>query len=235
MISVSQLKHTLKHHQHPIVKKFVACLRYLIQINLPAPSWFFKPILLLHLSISSSIKAFIIRCYWTPLAKQVFVKPPKQLHYDYFGLPFIAGSVAITIGENCHLLKVDFMGRSASAQLPEIHIGDRVVIAYNVSILSGSNIIIEDDVMIAGAVRLNGYAGHPLNAQARLAKHADTDEQSKAIHLKKNVWLATGVTVSNGVTIGENTVVAAGSIVTKDLPANVLAAGVPAKVIRELP
>jgi len=54
------------------------------------------------------------------------------------------------------------------------------------------------------------------------------------VEIGDNVWLGINVTVTKGVTIGENTLVAAGSIVTKSLPANVVAAGIPAKVIREL-
>ena len=56
----------------------------------------------------------------------------------------------------------------------------------------------------------------------------------KPIHIGNNVWLATGVTVCAGVTIGDNTVIGAGSVVTKDIPANVLACGVPCEVVREI-
>ncbi|GAB6095181.1 DapH/DapD/GlmU-related protein [Desulfatiferula olefinivorans] len=54
------------------------------------------------------------------------------------------------------------------------------------------------------------------------------------VHIKKNVWLGAGVTVLKGVTIGENTVVGSGSVVTRSLPSDVLAAGSPARVIRPL-
>ena len=62
----------------------------------------------------------------------------------------------------------------------------------------------------------------------------DTEDQIGDIVLEDDVWLGTGATVSAGVTIGKGTIVAAGSVVTKDLPPGVLAAGVPAKVIRKL-
>lgn len=54
------------------------------------------------------------------------------------------------------------------------------------------------------------------------------------IHLGKNVWIGANVTVLPGVTIGEGVIIAAGAVVTKDVPANMIAAGVPAKVIREV-
>ena len=56
----------------------------------------------------------------------------------------------------------------------------------------------------------------------------------RAVHIGDNVWLGINVTVLKGVTIGENTVIGAGSIVTKDIPANVVAAGNPCKVIKHL-
>ena len=54
------------------------------------------------------------------------------------------------------------------------------------------------------------------------------------IHIGKNVWLGANVTVLPGVTIGDGAIIAAGAVVTKDVPANMVAAGVPAKVIREV-
>jgi acetyltransferase-like isoleucine patch superfamily enzyme len=68
----------------------------------------------------------------------------------------------------------------------------------------------------------------------RAAGLPDTPDQTGDIVLERDVWLATGVTVLAGVRIGAATVVAAGSVVTRDLPPGVLAAGVPARVIRSL-
>ena len=59
-------------------------------------------------------------------------------------------------------------------------------------------------------------------------------EYSKPITIEDNCWIASNVTICGGVTIGKNSVVAAGAVVTKDMPANSIIAGVPAKVIREI-
>ena len=58
--------------------------------------------------------------------------------------------------------------------------------------------------------------------------------EAKPIVIERNVWIATGVTIVGGVTVGENSVVAAGAVVTKDVPPNSFVAGVPAKVVRSL-
>ena len=81
---------------------------------------------------------------------------------------------------------------------------------------------------------LAGFPGHPTDATDRALGFADTADQIGPIVLERDVWLATGVTVLANVTIGQGTIVAAGSVVTRDLPPFVLAGGIPAKVIRRL-
>jgi maltose O-acetyltransferase len=71
---------------------------------------------------------------------------------------------------------------------------------------------------------------HPIEAEARRAKL----EAARPITVGNNVWLGGGVIILPGVSIGENTVVGAGAVVAKDLPANVVAVGNPARVIRQL-
>ena len=90
-------------------------------------------------------------------------------------------------------------------------------------------ITIGEDVLIGPNVQLL-TATHPLDAAKRRAKW----QTGLPITIGDNVWLAGGVIVLPGVTIGENTVVGAGAVVTKDLPADVLAVGNPARVVRSL-
>ncbi|MFB9080681.1 DapH/DapD/GlmU-related protein [Flavobacterium procerum] len=55
-----------------------------------------------------------------------------------------------------------------------------------------------------------------------------------AVHIKKNAWIGTAATILSGVTIGENSIVAAGAVVTKDVPDNTIVGGIPAKVIKNI-
>ena len=73
-------------------------------------------------------------------------------------------------------------------------------------------------------------AGHPILPELREKGYQDNME----VHIGKNCWLGAGVVVLPGVTIGDNVVVGAGSVVTKDLPSNVVAVGNPCKVLREV-
>ena len=108
-------------------------------------------------------------------------------------------------------------------------IGARTFANWNLTSLDVARVTIGDDVQIGPNVQLL-TATHPLDPDQR----RDKWEAAEPITLENNVWLGGGVVVCPGVTIGENTVVGAGAVVTKDLPANVVAVGSPARVIKEL-
>jgi maltose O-acetyltransferase len=112
----------------------------------------------------------------------------------------------------------------------QIRIGPRSFANFNLVALDVTWITIGADVQIGPNVQLL-TAAHPLAAEPRRAKL----ELGRPIHIGDNVWLGGGVIVCPGVTIGENTVVGAGAVVTRDLPANVVAVGNPARALRALP
>ena len=110
-----------------------------------------------------------------------------------------------------------------------ICIGARTFVNFGLVALDVAPIVIGDDVQIGPNVQLLTPT-HPLEAEARRAKW----EAAEPITIESNVWLGGGVIVLPGVTIGQNTVVGAGAVVTRDLPSDVVAVGVPARVIRRL-
>jgi maltose O-acetyltransferase len=111
----------------------------------------------------------------------------------------------------------------------QIHIGARTFINYGAVLLDVATIILGEDVQVGPNVQILTPT-HPLEPEPRLAKW----EAARPITIGNNVWLGGGVIICPGVTIGKNTVVGAGAVVTKDLPANVVAVGNPARVIRQL-
>jgi maltose O-acetyltransferase len=110
-----------------------------------------------------------------------------------------------------------------------ITIGARTFVNFNCTMLDGAAITIGDEVLIASGVQLI-TATHPIDPEPR----RDAWERALPITIADGVWLGAGAIVLPGVTIGENTVVGAGALVTKDLPAGVVAYGNPARVVREI-
>lgn len=128
-------------------------------------------------------------------------------------------------------------------------IGKNVWIEPDFKCEFGKNITIEDDVYInfgciildcaevtIGSHTLFGpnIGLYPVNHSTDVQERINGGCYGKPIHIGKNVWLAGDVKVLAGVTIGDNTIIGTGSIVTKDIPSNVIAVGNPCKVIREI-
>lgn len=110
----------------------------------------------------------------------------------------------------------------------EVTIGRNVFINQNCTFYDLGGLDIADDVMIGPNVSII-TSGHPIEPSRRRAFVV-----AKPIVIERNVWIAAGATILGGVTVGENSVVAAGSVVTKDVPPNTLVAGNPARVLRSI-
>lgn len=110
-----------------------------------------------------------------------------------------------------------------------VHLGKWVYVNFNGTFVDDGNIYVGDYTMIGPNVTI-ATAGHPIYPPLRekqLQYNAD-------VHIGKNVWLGAGVVICPGVTIGDNSVIGAGSVVTKDIPDNVVAYGNPCRVAREI-
>lgn len=110
-----------------------------------------------------------------------------------------------------------------------IEIGENFYANYNLVILDCAKVTIGDNVLIGPNVGIY-TAGHPLHFELRNEEW----EFACPITIEDNVWIGGNVVLNPGVTIGRNSVVGSGSVVTKDIPANVVAAGNPCRVIREI-
>ncbi len=108
-----------------------------------------------------------------------------------------------------------------------IKLGNYCYINVNCSFIDDGEIEIQDNVEFGPNVVI-ATVGHPLDPSLRPLMYAEK------VTIKKNCWIGASVTILPGVTIGENSVIGAGSVVTKDIPDNVIAYGSPCKVIREL-
>lgn len=129
------------------------------------------------------------------------------------------------IGENCYIeppFHSNWGGRN-------VHFGKNVYGNFNLTLVDDADIYVGDSTMFGPNVTVC-TAGHPINAELREKIY----EFNLPIHIGKNVWIGANAVIMPGVSIGDNSVVGAGAVVTKDIPANVVAYGTPCKVQREI-
>lgn len=230
---MSSLRHWVKAREHPLARLAYTVAMGLRSVSLPVIPGLHAALYRLRGAVLGATSTLGRTLWHTPLFLSQVASPPRRLML-YGGQPLLIGGLHIALGEDCRISgQTTFTGR-AGRHLPRLVIGRNCDIGWQTTIAVGTEVRLGDNVRIAGRAFLAGYPGHPLDARARALGAPDLDSQCGPIILDDDVWLATGVTVSAGVRIGRGTIVAAGSVVTHDLPAFVLAGGVPARVIRSL-
>jgi len=110
-----------------------------------------------------------------------------------------------------------------------ITIGDNFYANFDCVMLDGGGIDIGNNVLFGPRVGIY-TSNHAIDTKERVAGGC----YAKSVKIGNNVWIGAAVSINQGVTIGDNTIIGSGSVITKSIPANVVAAGVPCKVIREI-
>ncbi len=129
------------------------------------------------------------------------------------------------IGENCYIetpLRANWGGR-------HVHFGKNIYTNFNLTLVDDTHIYVGDYCQIGPNVVL-ATAGHPILPEPREKGY----QYNAPVRIGRNCWLGANVVVVPGVTIGDNVVVGAGSVVTRDLPDNVVAVGNPCRILREV-
>ena len=110
-----------------------------------------------------------------------------------------------------------------------VHFGKNVYANFNLTLVDDTHIYVGDCTMFGPNVTV-ATAGHPILPQLR----AQGYQYNASVHIGKNCWIGAGAILLPGVTLGDNVVVGAGSVVTRDLPDNVVAVGNPCRVLRPI-
>ncbi|MCI5900818.1 MAG: sugar O-acetyltransferase [Firmicutes bacterium] len=129
------------------------------------------------------------------------------------------------IGEGCYIeppLHTNFGGH-------HVHFGKNVYANFNLTLVDDTHIYVGDHTLIGPNVTI-ATAGHPILPQLREKGY----QYNFPVHIGRNCWLGAGVIIVPGITIGDNVVIGAGSVVTKDLPSDVVAVGNPCRVLRKI-
>lgn len=130
------------------------------------------------------------------------------------------------IGEDCYIEPPLHANQGGAF----VHFGKNIYANFNLTLVDDTHIYVGDYTMFGPNVTL-ATAGHPVLPELRGIYGC---QYNMPVHIGRNCWLGAGVVVLPGVTIGDNTVIGAGSIVTKDIPSDVVAVGNPCRVLREI-
>ena len=129
------------------------------------------------------------------------------------------------IGEGCYI-EPPFHANFGGAH---VHFGKNIYANFNLTLVDDTHIYVGDYTMFGPNVTV-ATAGHPILPELREKMY----QYNFLVHIGKNCWIGAGVVIVPGITIGDNVVIGAGSVVTKDLPSNVVAVGNPCRVLREV-
>lgn len=153
----------------------------------------------------------------------------KPWYVDITGPNIRIGKCATIIGEPQYRVALCVWGRAQNGTgSGSITIGDYVIISPGVRISASDEIVIGDSCMIANSAYITDSDWHTVYDRTRRS------ERITPVRIGNNVWIGDGACVLKGVTVGDNSVIAARAVVTRDVPANVIMAGNPAEVVKEL-
>ncbi len=128
-------------------------------------------------------------------------------------------------GENCYIEPPFYANWGGK----HVHFGKSVYANFGLTVVDDANVYIGDYTMIGPHVTI-ATASHPIDPALR----STAWQYNKEVHIGKNVWIGSCAVILPGVTVGDNSVIGAGSVVNKDIPANVVAAGNPCRVLRAI-
>jgi acetyltransferase-like isoleucine patch superfamily enzyme len=202
---------------------------FILRFNFPAPKIIFRPLYELLIIFRYLIPLMMQKLFYVPIFKARCKNCGKYLSI-LNGIPWIEGNLIINIGNEVTLDKTVFVS-GKTYEDPKITIGDGTFIGYETEISVSKSVTIGKNCMIARNCFIADNNGHHINPQKRLSKEPLPASEIKPVTIKDNVWIGTGAVVLRGVKIGKGSIVSANSLVTKSVPPNSIAMGVPARVI----
>ena len=171
--------------------------------------------------------------YYEPLMKSRCVSVGKNLRLLQ-ALPLITGNLQIYTGDDVTIDGTNTFAANRAYDAPELRIGSRSFIGWHVTISVGQSVVIGDHCLIGSNVLIADNDMHPLGAEARRRNETVSKDAIKPVCIGDDVWIGSGCHILKGVKIGNGSVIGAGSVVVRDIPSGCIAAGNPARVVKQL-
>jgi acetyltransferase-like isoleucine patch superfamily enzyme len=206
----------------------------LSQAQLPVPNLLrplFRSIYHMHFAVRGLYWRVLIYFYRGPIFRARCDLVGKGLAVNL--LPDVPGHLRLILGDNVHLN--GFFGVSSSRlfEKPTLRMGNNVHVGHMVSFIINKEVVIEDGVMIANYCHFADTDAHPTDPERRVAGAPPLPEEVKPVRICRNAWIGYQSLVLKGVTVGEGAIVAAGSVIVKDVPPFALVAGNTSRIVVE--
>jgi acetyltransferase-like isoleucine patch superfamily enzyme len=211
------------------------CYRRAMAFSMPAPAVIVRPVLwafLLLRSLYYFAKRVLI-C--EPAFKAYCTAHGRGVRTGVF-IHWIQGAGALIVGDRVVMDgKSSILFASHYVDAPVLRIGDDTFVGHNSTFAVGNRIEIGRGCLLSCDVCLRDYDGHPVDPADRARGLPTPVAEIRPIRIGDNVWIGMRAIILKGVTVGDNSVIAAAAVVTKDVPANSVVAGNPARVVKTLP
>ena len=193
---------------------------------------FFALLYGLHVGVTEGGN-FLLRFFWfEPLFRSQCVSVGDELFMER--LPYINGRGRIIVGDHVKMSgKSSFTFGNRWKVAPELIVGDNAFIGAGCQFAVADSVRIGRYCLLAAGVCISDYDGHPIDSILRRSEPAPP-EAIRPVVIGDDVWIGSGAVVLKGVTIGERSIVASRAVVTKSVPADVVVAGNPARVVKKL-
>jgi carbonic anhydrase/acetyltransferase-like protein (isoleucine patch superfamily) len=231
---VAEAYRFLARSPHPLARLFRRAYHAAASFSLPAPRLLVRPLLALFVAVRSFYYFAVRVLVCEPLFKAYCTRYGRNLRTDVF-VHWVDGAGELLIGDDVIVDgKCAFIFGSRLAEKPVLEIGDRTGIGHGCTFTVARRITIGRYCRIAGGVHMFDSSGHPADPEARRAGSPPSPADVQPITIGDNVWIGRNALVFPGVTVGENSIVAAGAVVTSDVPPGSVVAGNPARRIAKV-
>ena len=236
-MGISGLIRRIKRADSPFFAALKRAAGALLGLHLPVVRYVTRPVFAvlygLHVCLRETLILLLKFFWYEPLFRSQCRSVGGNFHMEK--LPYLNGTGNIVIGNNVRLSGKSQIGfNNRLTERPEFVVGDDTFIGHGCSFAVAGSVRIGSHCLLAGGVTVADNDGHPLEADRRRRREPVSPEQVKPVVIGDDVWLGRGAMVLKGVTINRGAVVGAHALVTRDVPANTVVAGNPARTVKEL-
>ncbi len=223
----------VRRQETPFYRRLHRLYKMTVQAEVPATARLWQPIYYALKGATQARQMLLGAVYTKPMFRSMCESCGRNLEIP-LEVPFVSGDLRIIVGDEVYINGHNSFIAGKVYDRPTLVIGDRTVLGFGVVIVVGREVVLGRSVLIAEEVFITDNPGHPIEPSRRRRDEPVDPERIRPILIEDDVWIGTKCLIMPGVTIGKGSVIAAGSVVTKSIPPYSLAAGNPARVLREI-